>query len=167
MAERLTDEQMALVEKAARDGFAHTSPWAVEEAILRLLTEVRERRAQEKADDAALAELDAIGEMSVEECNRELEAAGVDTALWASSTNALIRACTERNAAMARIAELEACLRECVENHDATHAEDCGAERTADEDVERDPEINGPACDCGMLAARDRARAALSKGESK
>ena len=112
MAEWLTEAWLGLFDAQIR--VRATRDPAFTSAAAKLLAEVRERRAAEQDDAESLAELDAIGAMTDEECNRELEQAGIDVALWASSTKALVKACTERNAAFARIAGLEACLRECI-----------------------------------------------------
>jgi hypothetical protein len=161
MAERLTDAQIDGFEVALQF-MQNRNSTHVDEARS-LLTEVRERRAAEQDDAESLAELDAIGAMTDEECNRELEKAGIDVALWASSTKALVKACTERNAAFARIAGLEACLRECIGAGAAIGLFDLGEEHN-------NLAGGSPEQIAVFHIARgvfDRARAALAKGESK
>lgn len=59
---------------------------------------------------------------------------------------------------------LRAALTEMVRTHAGSHSEDCHACGAHDDDVSDDPDTPDPHCDCGALATRQAARAALRCG---
>lgn len=59
---------------------------------------------------------------------------------------------------------LRAALTEMVRTHAGSHSEDCHACGAHDDDVSDDPDTPDPHCDCGALATRQAARAALRGG---
>lgn len=59
---------------------------------------------------------------------------------------------------------LRAALTEMVRVHGGSHSEDCHACGAHDDDVSDDPDTPDPHCDCGALATRQAARAALRGG---
>lgn len=59
---------------------------------------------------------------------------------------------------------LRAALTEMVRTHAGSHSEDCHACGAHDDDVSDDPDTSDPHCDCGALATRQAARAALRGG---
>lgn len=61
---------------------------------------------------------------------------------------------------------LRAALTEMVRTHAGSHSEDCHACGAHDDDVSDDPDTPDPHCDCGALATRQAARAALRCGVS-
>lgn len=147
MSERLTDERIDTLDAARvlpgewaeweeyeRDGWFESFGRAIYEPLAALLTEVRERRAQ---DGAAMLVCDGY-----------------------------TAAHRERDVLRARVAELEAALRECVADNDGLFSLGVQAETwdhgSGDEAIAAKVDAEERA-----LAILDRARAALAKGESK
>lgn len=75
-----------------------------------------------------------------------------------------IRPAAELATLRAENERLRAALTEMVRTHAGSHSEDCHACGAHDDDVSDDPDTPDPHCDCGALATRQAARAALRGG---
>ena len=141
MVERLTDDELHALE--------HQRLWSEDEQRL-LLTEVRERRAEE----------DCLGQLAAEVGLPRHDHAGI-----ARATKARDGAGGRERGHLARIAELEAALRECVEENDPHGWAELfalGIQAEAFSATEKGDTAAMEKAD----AITDRARAALAKGET-
>lgn len=151
MAERLTEEQMALL---AGDVERIEDRW-MRDRVLCLLTEVRERRASEYSAEAAYrdGENSAMADMFIAVDEYGDEAAQAFFARFESARES-------GKSAKARIAEVETCLRECIGEDGAIGLFDLGQEHH-DLAGGSPEQIAVFHIACGVV---DRARAALAKG---
>lgn len=148
MVERLTDEEIHDIGKRAGlflgqvIGETTVATVCTRELAL-LLNEVRERRAEE----------DCLGQLAAEVGLPRHDHAGIVRA-----TKARDGAGGRERGHLARIAELEAALRECVADNDGLFSLGVQAEEMAGGSPERQAVFER------VCAMQDRARAALAKG---